>query len=64
MLRLSKANQLGFVILLCGNTQDAGVTDALGAQLLEQCIGTVGGGDDLAAPEGHPLALKPSEYLG
>jgi hypothetical protein len=64
MPRLSKTNQLGFVFLLCRNAEDAGVTDLLGAQLLEERIGAVGGPDHFTALEGHPLSLKSSEYLG
>jgi hypothetical protein len=61
---LPEANQFGFVLLLRGNPQDAGVTDPLRAQLLEQCVGAAGSRDHLTALEGYPLTLKPSEYLG
>jgi hypothetical protein len=64
MLRLPEANQFGFVLLLCRNAEDAGVADALRAQLLEQRIGAVGRRNDFTALEGHPLSLKSSEYLG
>ena len=63
-MRLPETDQFGFVLLLCGNAQDAGITDALGAQLLEQRVGAIGGRDHFTALEGDPLALKPSEYLG
>jgi hypothetical protein len=52
------------VLLLCGNPEHAGITDSLGTQLLEQRIGAASGRDDFTALERHPLALKPSEYLG
>jgi len=60
---LPEANQLGFVLLLCRNSEDAGVADLLGAQLLEQRVGTVRRRHDLTAPEGHPLPLKSSKDL-
>jgi hypothetical protein len=61
---LPKANQFGFVLLLCRNPEDAGVADALGAQLLEQRIGAVRRRHDLTALEGYPLPLKSSKDLG
>jgi hypothetical protein len=64
MLQLPESNQLGLVLLLCGNPEHAGITDSLGTQLLEQRIGAASGRDDFTALERHPLALKPSEYLG
>ena len=64
MPQLPKANQFGFVLLLGGNAEDASVTDALGTQLLEQRIGAVRCRNHFTAPKGHPLPLKPSEYLG
>jgi hypothetical protein len=64
MLHLPKAYQFGFVLLLGGNAEDAGIADLPRAQLLEQRISTVGRCDDLTALESDPLALKPLEYLG
>jgi hypothetical protein len=63
-LGLPEANQFGFVLLLCGNPEDTGVPDLLGAQLLEECIGVVGRRNNLTALESHPLPLKSSEDLG
>jgi hypothetical protein len=63
-MELPESNQFSLVLLLCGNPEHAGVADPLGTQLLEQCIGAAGRRDDLAAFEGHPLTLEPSEYLG
>lgn len=61
---LPQPHQLGLVLLLRGNAQDTGVANLLGTQPLEERVRAVGRGDDPAVPEGHPLALKASGYLG
>jgi hypothetical protein len=61
---LAEANKLGLALLLGRHTQHAGTTDSLGPQSFEESIRVLGGFDDLTALEGHPLALKPAEYLG
>jgi len=64
MSELPESDQFSLALLLCGNPKHAGVTNPLGAQLLEERVGTIGRRNDLTAFKGHPVPLEPSEYLG
>jgi hypothetical protein len=48
------------VFLLSRNPKHAGITNPLGSESLEERVGSIGGGNDLTAFEGHPLALEPT----
>jgi hypothetical protein len=52
------------MLLLRGNPEHAGITNLLGPQSLEERVGGVGRGNNLAASESHPLTLEAAEYLG